>query len=156
MAAHQPLIEKFYKSFDQKDWKGMIECYHPEVTFYDPVFQNLDAAQVKAMWEMLCSNAKDLSVTLNRSESGDNYGSADWTAVYTFSATGRKVTNQVKAHFRFHEGLIVEHQDDFDLWKWSRQALGTTGLLLGWGPFVQNKIRKNAKKNLNKFMQRKG
>ncbi len=33
----------------------MNSVYHPEVTFYDPVFENLDAAQVKAMWEMLTS-----------------------------------------------------------------------------------------------------
>lgn len=42
--------------------------------------------------------------------------------------------------------------DNFSLWKWSRQALGAKGLLLGWSGLVQNKIRKTAKKRLEKFM----
>jgi hypothetical protein len=29
------------------------------------------------------------------------------------------------------EGLIIEHRDHFELWRWSRQALGLKGLLLG-------------------------
>lgn len=156
MHAHQQLIKNFYTSFDQKDWQQMIRCYHAEVSFFDPVFQNLEAPKAKAMWEMLCTSAKDLSVTAIDIEAGEEYGSCRWTAVYTFSATGRKVINEIKAHFKFHEGLIIEHMDDFDLWKWSRQALGTSGLLLGWSPFVQNKIRKNAKRNLEKFMKSKG
>lgn len=153
MNGQQELIAQFYSAFHQKDWQGMVRCYHPDVTFYDPVFQNLDAPRVKAMWEMLCKNAKDLTVTARNIEAAHDYGSCNWTATYTFSATGRKVINEVRALFRFQDGLILEHQDDFDLWKWSRQALGASGLLLGWSPFVQNKVRKNAKRNLNKFMQ---
>jgi hypothetical protein len=80
------------------------------------------------------------------------YGSCTWIASYTFSKTGKKVVNNINAHFKFHEGKIVEHMDDFDLWKWSRQALGASGWLLGWSAFVQNKIRNNAKQSLEKFM----
>lgn len=130
----------------------MISCYHAEVCFYDPVFENLTGKEAGAMWTMLCRNARDFSLSYGKVEAGDEYGSCEWTAHYTFSATGRKVTNQVKAHFKFHEGLIIEHMDDFDLWKWSRQALGVKGLLLGWSGFVINKVRKRAKANLKRFM----
>ena len=37
--------------------------------------------------------------------------------------------------------MIVEQTDTFDLWRWSRQALGLKGWLLGGTSFVQNKIR---------------
>ncbi len=130
----------------------MISCYHEEVTFYDPVFENLNAAEVAAMWTMLCRNAKDFSLVYKNVEAGNEYGSCVWIATYTFSATGRKVINQVTAHFKFHEGRIIEHMDSFDLWKWSRQALGFKGLLLELGGFVINKVRKSAKSNLKKFM----
>jgi ketosteroid isomerase-like protein len=152
MHPHQQLIENFYTAFNKRDAPAMISCYHEEVTFYDPVFENLNAAEVAAMWTMLCKNAKDFSVGYSNVEAGNEYGSCVWVATYTFSATGRKVINRVTAHFKFHEGRIIEHMDSFDLWKWSRQALGFKGLLLGWSGFVINKVRKSAKSNLKKFM----
>jgi len=153
MHPHQQLVEKFYTCFGRRDWQGMIACYHPSVFFYDPVFENLEAPEVKAMWEMLCRNETDLSLTFSNIEADDEYGTCTWTATYTFSKTGRKVVNVIKAHFKFHENSIIEHMDAFDLWKWSRQALGVQGLLLGWSPVVQNKIRAMAKRNLEKFMK---
>ncbi|MFT3827939.1 MAG: nuclear transport factor 2 family protein [Chitinophagaceae bacterium] len=153
MSANKQVIENFYKCFGKKDWQGMTACYHEEVFFYDPVFQDLEAPRARAMWEMLCKQAKDLSVEASNIEADDEgYGSCNWTATYTFSATGRKVVNNCTARFKFEEGKIIEHMDDFDLWKWSRQALGLKGTLLGWSPFVQNAIRKKAKKSLEKFM----
>jgi hypothetical protein len=153
MHPHQQLIEQFYTSFARLDAPGMISCYHEEVFFYDPVFENLNAAEAGAMWTMLCRNAKDLSLTYHKVEADDEYGSCEWIADYTFSATGRKVNNIIRAHFKFHEGKIIEHMDDFNFWRWSRQALGFKGLLLGWSAFVQNKVRKTAKGNLRKFMK---
>ncbi|MET0243579.1 MAG: nuclear transport factor 2 family protein [Flavitalea sp.] len=154
MTAHKQLIEDFYNAFNRLDGKTMGECYHDEVVFYDPVFENLDARHAKAMWKMLTSTAKDFSLTFSDVEASEEYGSCKWIATYTFSKTGRKVVNHVKAHFKFHEGKIVEHMDDFNLYKWSRQALGTPGLLLGWSSSMHKKIRKNAKDGLALYMKR--
>ena len=151
---NKQLINTFYTSFQQLNWKQMTGCYHDNVFFYDPVFQNLEAPQARAMWEMLCKNAKDLVIEFSNVQADAEHGSCNWTARYTFR-TGRKVVNNIKAHFTFHEGKIIEHMDDFDLWKWSRQALGTSGLLLGWSSIVKNKIRKMAKGSLEKFMREK-
>ena len=41
-------------------------------------------------------------------------------------------------------GKIVRQEDKFSLWRWSSQALGTKGSLLGWTPLVRNKIRAQA------------
>lgn len=153
MHAHKRLIENFYTAFSNLDPDTMVESYHEQVVFWDPVFESLDPKRVKAMWHMLCSNAKDFSIDYRDIKAGDEYGSCNWIAVYTFSGTGRQVINDVKAHFKFHEGKIIEHMDDFDLWKWSRQALGTPGRLLGWTPFMHNKIRKRAKASLKKYMK---
>ena len=32
------LVNKFYSCFQKKDFKGMIECYHPDIHFKDEVF----------------------------------------------------------------------------------------------------------------------
>ena len=46
---------------------------------------------------------------------------------------------------------IRDSHDSFDLWRWSRQALGTKGLLLGWTPLVRNAVRAQALKGLRAF-----
>lgn len=152
---YRELIVKFYTAFQRKDWKTMIECYHPDVTFYDPAFRNLNSREVRAMWHMLCLNAKDLELSFSDVQVNGNSGSCLWLASYSFSKTGRKVNNRIQAAFTFKEGLIFDHRDDFDLWHWSRMALGTPGLLLGWSSFLKNKIHQNARKSLEKFMKEK-
>src|ERR1700687_5336871 len=57
----------------ERDAAGMAACYHPRVRFSDPVFLDLDAAGVGAMWEMLCQRAQDLQVGL-RTVGGDGRG----------------------------------------------------------------------------------
>jgi|SRR5882757_5988592 len=153
MNENEQLIKKFYDCFGEKDWRGMLDCYHNEIiSFYDPVFEKLEGDEVRAMWEMLLRNAPDLSVSVSDITSEDDYGSCHWEASYTFSATGRHILNKGKAHFEFGEGKITEHQDQWGFWNWSRQALGLSGLLLGGTSFLQNRVRRQAKQNLEKFM----
>jgi len=152
MQSNKQLIEQFYTSFKKLDWEGMLAGYHDQVLFYDPVFEDLNAAKVKAMWKMLCVQAKDFSLEYYKVEADAEYGSCHWKASYTFSKTGRKVVNRVKSHFKFHEGKIIEHMDDFDLYSWSRQAFGAGGWVLGWSSFLKNRIRSAAKANLEKFI----
>jgi ketosteroid isomerase-like protein len=152
MNTHDALIRKFYTAFQQKDFLTMQSCYHPEATFSDPVFQNLSSKEVKAMWQMLLTASKDLKVTFDSIQSDGDRGRCHWEAWYSFSRTGRAVHNVIDASMEFKDGLIYRHNDRFDFWKWSRQALGTTGLFLGWTPIVGNKVRGTAQKSLKKFM----
>jgi hypothetical protein len=152
MNEEEQLIAELYSCFQRLDWRGMLACYRDDIFFYDPVFENLEGRQVRGMWEMLLSNARDLKLRFGDIVSEDGYGTCNWVATYTFSATGRKVVNEGKANFRFVGGKIAEHQDVFDLWKWSRQALGVPGILFGWSSLLQKKIRRMARKNLEKFI----
>ena len=150
----QELIERFYAAFDRKDGEAMAACYHPDAVFSDPVFPRLDAREVGAMWRMFCSTpGGDLAVEFRDVAADDREGRAHWDARYTFSATGRKVLNQIDAAFEFRDGLIVKHTDTFDLWKWTRMALGPVGVVLGWSPIVRNKVRGQARKLLEKYMR---
>jgi len=142
------LIERFYDALGRRDAASMIACYAPEVTFSDPVFRELDAAGVAAMWRMLCARGKDLAVVASDIDANDRSGHAHWVATYTYSATGRPVENRIDAEFSFREGRIVRHVDRFDLWRWLRQAIGAKGALLGWLPPVQGAVRAQAAKAL--------
>lgn len=145
-------IENFYKAFSTRNADGMVASYHPEVAFSDPVFQELDAPQVRAMWRMLCERGTDLRVEASGIEAEGDTGRAHWEAWYTFSATGRRVHNVIEARFRFKDGLIVRHDDTFGFYRWTRMALGPIGVVLGWSPPIQGTIRKKAKAGLADFM----
>ena len=108
------------------------------------------------MWRMLTGRAEDLEVELVEHEAGDERGSARWLADYTFTSTGRKVHNDVRAEFRFADGKIAEHRDSFSFYAWARQALGPAGIVLGWTPVVQGKVRREARAGLDEFLARQG
>ena|SRR6218665_835690 len=154
MNTNEQLIARFYTCFQNKDYTGMQACYADDAHFSDPVFSNLNANEVRAMWEMLLRNGKDLGLTFGHVTANDTTGSAEWVATYTFSRTGRKVINSIKAEFEFENGKIKRHKDHFDFYKWARQALGVSGLLLGWTPMIKNKIRATAMNNLRQFMSK--
>ncbi len=156
MTNHEELIKKFYSAFQKLDHAMMNSCYSDDIVFFDPVFGLLRGDMAKAMWEMLCKNAKDFSLTYsNIVHLDEEYSTCEWVASYTFSKTGRRVVNKIKAHMRFADGKIVEHSDAFSLHQWSKQALGLSGVLFGWNSFFQNKIKNGAKKNLLKFIEYK-
>jgi hypothetical protein len=110
------------------------------------------------MWRMLCAATKDKGsdvwkLRFGQVKADERTGGAHWDAHYRFSATGRIVDNSVDARFEFApDGRIVRHRDSFDFWHWSRQALGTPGLLLGWTPMLRSKIRTKAAGNLRRFI----
>lgn len=152
MNTNEQLINHFYTCFKNKDFKGMQACYADNATFSDAVFKNLNSSQVKAMWQMLISKSKDMRIEFGQISANEKTGKAHWNAYYTFSSTGKKVVNKIDANFEFENGKIVKHTDDFNFYAWAKQALGTTGLLLGWTGFLKNKIQTTATQNLEKFM----
>lgn len=152
MNQNQEVIIQFYSAFQKRDWRTMQSCYHAEAHFSDSVFPDLNSMETKAMWHMLCENAQDFSLQFTGIEADDTHGRCDWQAWYTFSRTGRKVHNIIQADFEFKDGLIIRHTDSFNFWRWSRMALGITGVLMGWTPIIHNKVQTTARKSLFKFM----
>ena len=130
----------------------MDACYAPDARFSDPVFTDLTGNEPGAMWRMLTGRADDLVVRLAEHEADDERGSAHWVADYTFSSTGRKVHNDVRAEFRFEHGLIAEHRDSFSFHAWARQALGPVGLILGWTPLLRGRVQRQARAGLDEFL----
>ena len=146
------ILNLYYTAFQQRDWAAMGACYHNDAHFSDPVFPDLDANAVRAMWKMLLTSGTDLRMEFKVLTEDTTSGKAQWEAFYTFSRTGRAVHNKITSTFVLRDGLILKQTDAFDFWRWSRQALGTTGSLLGWTPIVRNKVRAMAAKNLSKAM----
>ena len=158
-ATHTALIERFYAAFAALDGDTMQAYYAVDAQFADPVFDLRGREQIGGMWRMLCeatrTKGRDAWRLEARGITADaSSGSAHWEAHYRFSATGRLVHNIIEARFTFKNGLIATHRDTFDFWRWSRQALGTPGVLLGWTPIVHNKVRGQAAKSLAGFLEK--
>jgi ketosteroid isomerase-like protein len=153
--AHISLIAAFYSAFAHHDAESMAQCYHPEVEYSDPVFGKLKGKQAVDMWKMLIQRSRgNLKIDFSDVIGDDATGSANWVAKYKFSQTGRDITNKIHAEFRFMDNLIIAHDDHFDLAKWSQQAFGWKGYLLGWTDFMQEKIRQQAKSSLKKWQEK--
>ncbi|OIP30665.1 MAG: hypothetical protein AUK47_24570 [Deltaproteobacteria bacterium CG2_30_63_29] len=148
------IADTFYSAFQAKDHATMRACYSSDAAFSDPVFTDLHGEKIGDMWQMLCEQGRDLTLTYEVLHADEDCVRVRWLPTYTFSVTGRKVVNDVVATLKIVDGKIANHADDFDLWKWTRMALGLPGRLLGWTSFVQNRIRKEAGKGLDKFVTR--
>jgi limonene-1,2-epoxide hydrolase len=158
MNPNQQTLQTFYSAFAKLDADTMATCYAPDATFDDEVFSLRGRDEVMGMWRMLCTATKakgaDVWKLTYRDVQADGAkGRAHWDAHYRFSTTGRIVDNSIDAQFEFDaQGRIVRHRDSFDFWRWSRQAMGAPGLLLGWTPMLKGKVRERAGANLRKFM----
>jgi ketosteroid isomerase-like protein len=159
MEAQRQTIERLYQAFARLDADSMAQCYAPDATFDDEVFSLKGRPEVMGMWTMLCDAVRakgqdDWRLVWSGVQAEGSGGRAHWEAWYRFSATGRLVHNRIDATFRFApDGRIAIHRDRFDFWRWSRQALGAPGLLLGWTPLLRGKVRAQAAANLRRHLE---
>jgi ketosteroid isomerase-like protein len=150
--ANRALIERFYEAFGRCDGAAMTACYSDDAHFRDPAFGDLEGDEVGAMWRMLTGRATDLEIELHEHDADEDRGTAHWIARYTFS-TGRHVVNDIRAEFRFAQGQIADHVDEFDFRRWARQALGPSGTAVALLPPLRNAARRKARAQLDEFMQ---
>lgn len=148
------VAERFYCAFAARDWRTMGSLYADDARFSDPAFADLDAREVRAMWRMLVTRGTDLTLQYRVLNESTDAANVRWSAHYTFPQTGRPVVNEITARLTLRGGAIVRHVDAFDFHRWARQALGASGLLLGWTPFFQRKVQARARAGLHRFMQR--
>lgn len=157
MHPNQTRLEDFYAAFARLDADTMASFYAPDAQFDDEAFSLRGHEQVSGMWRMLCDATKTKGdvwkLAFSDIEADAHGGKAHWEADYRFGADGRLVHNVIDGVFQFDEqGLITRHQDRFNFWSWSRQALGAPGMLLGWTPFLRRKVEEQAAANLQKYL----
>lgn len=153
----EELIEKFYNGLSNLDAEEMGSCYHEDIVFRDPAFGVLRGRDVTAMWSMLCESqkGKNFRVDFHDVKCSGNSGNAICEAKYIFSPTGKPVHNIIHSSFEFSEGKIIKQFDEFSLYKWSRQAMGMTGFLIGWTAYFRNKFQQRSNAMLRKYISSK-
>lgn len=153
----EQIIEKFYLAFKELDAEAMVKHYHDDVIFSDPAFGTLKGERAKNMWRMLIASQKNKQFTINFQDVfyENELGKATWEAHYKFSKTNRPVHNTIHAEFKFKDGLIIEHKDVFNLYRWAKQALGFKGYLLGGTNFFKERLQKSTSNMLDKYEKKK-
>lgn len=153
-------IERLYAAFARLDGAAMQACYADDARFDDEVFSLAGARQIGGMWSMLCDKVRD-SAPGRAAWRLATHDLADdrvrWEVHYLFGPQARPVHNVIEARFEFDAaGRITRHRDRFDFWRWSRQALGLPGALLGWTPWLRAKVRAQAAKGLQRHLAARG
>jgi ketosteroid isomerase-like protein len=150
---NRAIIQTFYTAFGAHDGETMAAQYADDATFSDPVFTSLRGREIGDMWRMLTKSSIDLALELGEITPGAEANTfiAPWIARYTFTLTRRKVENHVTSTIKIENGKIVRQRDVFDFASWQRQALGLTGILLGWTGIPGRKVQERAAKNLAAF-----
>lgn len=159
MPQPQTTIETLYRAFNELDAEAMAACYAADACFEDEAFILTSQSEIAGMWRMLCQATRNgnradwkLSVGPVRIDE-QGRGWVEWEAEYRFGPARRPVKNQVKSRFTFDDrGLIHTQLDRFNFWRWSWQAMGIPGAVLGWSPMFRTLVRKQALANLERFM----
>ncbi len=147
-------IDRLYACFASLDARGMAACYADDALFEDEVFLLRGRRQIGGMWSMLVDAARKHRADWKLEVRDITDRSAHWEPTYRLSTTGPIVHNVVDAEFEFDShDLIKRHRDRFSFWRWSRQALGATGWLLGWSGFLRRKVRRSAARRLERYLK---
>jgi hypothetical protein len=150
MHPNAELLTGFYQAFNRLDAGPMRAAYAPDAIFSDEAFVGLKGAEIGDMWTMLASRAKGFRLEYRDIEADDATGKAHWEAWYLFGGA-RRVHNVIDATFTFRDGRILSHVDHFDFWRWSRQALGMPGVLLGWSGGLRRTVQQRSRKLLEDY-----
>jgi SnoaL-like domain len=154
MHTNEQLLTDFYTAFSKQNAGPMRAAYASNAHFTDPAFPDLRGESIGDMWTMLCERAKEFKLEFKDIKANDTTGSAHWEAWYLFQGN-RKVHNIIEATFEFKDGKIVRHIDTFDFYRWSKQAIGPLGLILGWTPLLPKLVRGQAAKGLAIYQAKK-
>lgn len=120
------VADAFYSAFSRHDSLTMMQLYADSEApvFSDPIFPSLNSRETKAMWSMLVEGGRDTVVSYQIESATEDQVHVSWRAEYTYSSTGNKVVNEVRSTMLIRDGKIVQHKDDFNLCRWTWQALG--------------------------------
>ena len=145
----ESLLSTFYKALAEGNLETLTTCYSKKNQFSDPAFGDLQGPQIMDIWTFLLSKGgENLQVETEVIYEESLSAAGQWGAKYPFGSKKRPVTNGITATFVIEDRKIVTHHDVFDLWKWSSQALGLPGMLMGWSPWFATKLRGKFRKTL--------
>jgi hypothetical protein len=156
-----PVVGRFFEAFALGDWQSMARCYHDKASFSDPVYPDLREERIVYMWHQLLAAAttaeskgsSNNALCLNNLQleykvlfGDERKAQVQWFATYQYGK--RPVRNEVLSTLAIWDDKIVRQVDEFNFWRWSRQARGLPGLAFGAMPWYQRSVQRSAQSRL--------
>lgn len=151
--AEQPLsqtasavVNRFFESYQRSDWQSMARCYHDKASFSDPIYPDLREENIVYLWFSRLSKHQSIDLQYRVVFADERKAQVEWTAISPFN--GKAVKIEGLSTFALWDETIVRHVDEFSFVKWSRQAQGLKGWLLGGSRFYQARVQRSARSQL--------
>lgn len=153
-------LERFFDALRRCDKAALRDCCSPGLRFDDPLISitgrddRLDWCTL--LWTPCDGDGQRIwHLELDDVHTRGPLGTARWNLRYRYTPTGRLIELAVTSQFTFDpDGSITAQRDSFDFWRWSRQAHGLLGLLLGWTPLLWDQARDQARVSLEDHQRR--
>ena len=142
-------MDRFFEALRRADTNVIDSCYHPQISYSDPLFEDLRGARVALRWRMLLKQADSFSLEHSLVFADERKAQVQWTANYRLK--GRAISIPMLSTLAIWDDLIVRQVDEYDFWQYCRQAQGVAGVLLGGLEPYQKTIKRRARRELERF-----
>jgi hypothetical protein len=147
-------IETYFDAFSKGDYRTMRSLCDPKITFNDPVYTSLQGKSVFALHHFMAERRICPTITIRSISEKGNRVKVKWTNEYEYATYKTHISIDVRSIFHFEHTSIISQTDQYNLWKWSKMALGFTGTYLGWTPMFRSTLRRSSQQSLATFIQK--
>lgn len=144
-----PVVDRFFEALRRADDAVINACYHPQISYSDPLFEDLRGARVALRWRLLLREAQSFSLEHELVFADERKVQVQWTVDYALK--GKKIRLPILSTLAIWDNLIVRQVDEYEFWQYSRQAQGFAGLLLGGIEPFQQLVKRRARSDLERF-----
>lgn len=153
-------VERFFRSYLKHDFHGMHACLDDAVHFSDYAFDDIQGAQVRAMWQWFCTRIPPIDMRGYKvlREEGDKVF-ARYRVQYLYradeEAEPRPVDYVIGSTFTLAGGKIIDQKDWFyaiSEFQFAKMLVGLPKALLAYTPLFKRGVRKRMAAKLAEFM----
>ncbi|RPA97285.1 hypothetical protein L873DRAFT_1810109 [Choiromyces venosus 120613-1] len=147
------LVDEYIAAYREMDYEKLTNLWHPEYTFADPAFPNLDTTRSRAMFHMFITNRDKNKMVVTHitpavaSDTQENTYVTTYTCDYLYGAA--PVHNEIRATIELKDGKIWRQVDEFPLAAWAKQSLGMVGTALNVVGMLDGVVKKKAAEKLD-------
>lgn len=134
------LVARFFDAFGRGDAQQMAACYHPMVSYSNPVLPDLRGPMPGAMWSLALSRAPSLRLQWQVAFSDARKAQVTWCAQWRQGRRDLRL-DAVSTLSIWGDG-IARQVDEFRFSQWAGQTLGLRGRLLAWLPAFRRVVQR--------------
>ena len=156
---NEDVVREFFSAYKQHAYPRIKPLLSPDVHFEDFAF-DIHGPDVFAMWQWFCLPGEhrgpvEVPWFGNIRANGETV-TAGYRVAYTYGEDRRPVDYVIRSTFTIEKGKIAKQCDRGSIFTWTRQAFGLPYALISWAPFFNARVRREARKKLDAFIDSTG